>query len=119
MATGICGINCAISVGGSNAADGYRFDFTRAIDEQDVTGFGDGLYGSYIGCKKNGTITLSSHTPISVEEGTAYNIVGYVGASRVITANNALCISVGDSAEATTIYDFTATFRMTGDVSVT
>jgi hypothetical protein len=111
----ICGTSCNISVGG-NTYEAHYFTIDTATNEFDVRAFGDGEYGSWLACAKNGTITVRTYAKADVAPGEVANISANVGAVS-LTASNCPCTRATADVDAKGVVEFVYTFRLVSDIT--
>jgi len=113
----ICGTDCSIEVAGDSNAEGHQFSIATSSQEFDTRAFGDGDYGSYVACAKNGTITVRTYEKIAnCAPGDLANINCNIGGTN-LEATNAVCTSVNGDVDAKGITEYSYSFRLTGDIT--
>lgn len=121
MATSaICGRSCSFTVGGESY-DGHNVSLQVAGNETDVTAFGAGDFGDWLICGANGTVTAGFYDNLVgvLSIGDQVSLILTLGYTAPVVVTIASVVqSFGVDADAKGIVMQTATFRLTGDISL-
>lgn len=110
----ICGFTASISVDGV-VTDGHRFSLTINSPESDVRTFSSDIYGDFIFCSEDGTITLNSREPIaSLEVGDKPTSIVMTIGSTVLTLADSITTNITQDTDASTgaVVDWVYTFKV-------
>ncbi len=118
----ICGRTCSVTV---QKEGGYasNYDFHNAQlslegIETDVTAFGSGIYGDWVTCGANATLTAGCYDNILgiMDPGDEVTVVLTLGYEAPVTVTCAAKVStIGSDVDAKGIVMNSVTFRLTGD----
>lgn len=113
----ICGTEATITIGTDSAFEGHQFSIATSSQEFDTRAFGDGDYGSFIACAKNGTISVRTYEKVATcTPGDVANIEITIDTTN-LTAENAVCTSVNADVDAKGLVEYNYTFRIVGDIT--
>jgi hypothetical protein len=114
----VCGTSCSITVNGNVASDAHSFVINWTTEEQNTRVFGDGIFGSWLACASQGTLTIESYELIAgVEPGTA-GIIYSADCGNVTLAGNCVSTSLNVPVDSKGLAGFSHVFRLTGDVNM-
>jgi len=111
----VCAKDCSISLTGLTQTSTKQFDLSLSMTGNliDVTGYGDGEFGDWLACTKEGELTVSSFDylgDIDSCTGFSINVGGTTLAGPCVGRDFNVTATVGDAAK------FVYTFRLTGDL---
>ena len=114
----VCGNDATISVDDSEQTNAHIFNISSSAPGEDVRTFDSGDYGAFVNCIREGTIDISTYTPISgLAPGGTADIVANVAGQDTVTLSNVVCVSKDVSVDAKSIVNWDYSFRITGTVT--
>ena len=108
----ICGDTCDMLLDGANVS-GHQFTITFSSNEIDTRKFGDGDWGSFTVCNKQGTVSVVSYEYPDVEVGDNVTFQANVGANSFTIPVVVQEVSI--PVDAKDIVSFTTNMRINGD----
>ena len=115
----ICGRSCSLTIGTMDY-DVHQASLNLQVAIQDVTSFGSGAFGSFIGCHKMGTISGSLYGSIPLQPGDSVVWTMTFGYNPEVVLNGTgLIETITQSADAKGLVENAISIRLTEDVTRT
>lgn len=112
----ICGDACTLTGTEFASVEGHRYVIELASNEIDTRIFGDGDYGSFIACAKNGTVTIDSYLRPVVDIGDAVTVGMVVGTETF--SIDCVVISMTVNVDAKDVVQFNTKLRIVDEVGI-
>jgi len=110
----VCGRLATVSIGGVEIEDAHTVNLTDNAPTIDVRTFGSGVWGDWLACARDGTLTLNTYNYIAgIDPGdtTTFSVADTL---RTVTGD-CICSSESEAIDAKGLVEISYEFKLTGE----